>query len=87
MPQRHYIRALRLERSGKDVFHGFSSAHRVLPPSLSKWDHRQPDALCSTFFALATIFARLKRLQTHGIATHFAPDDRPRPRHHRDRDA
>ena len=36
-----------------------------------------------TFFALATIFALLKRLQAHGTATDLVPDDRPRQRHHR----
>ena len=36
-------------------------------------------------FTPATIFARLKRLQTHGTARHLAHDDRTRQRHHRDR--
>ncbi|WP_175012267.1 hypothetical protein [Burkholderia lata] len=47
----------------------------------------RPTRSSADSFALATIFARLKRLQAHGIATHFAHDDRPRPRHHSDSDA
>lgn len=55
--------------------------------SLKRLQRSAADAYYRKFFTLATIFVRLKRLQTHGTATHFANDDRPRPRHHCDGDA